>query len=344
MQQILTGKFIVHKNRRILYSDRNSHDLRPIFKTAGILLMLCGAIVLFIGIIEIYCYYLFSKGGQFYYQGFGFGSFMFANLTFQIWGYYGIAAVLLFLGYAHFTPRLWVRNLMLALINVWWIVGIPMLIIFFLIAVTAKQLSIILIILLTLLLAAAYFFCPFLLRRGYKSHRVTTMLERYDPQVTRFSTVPVNILSICIMDIFFAGMLHVPLLLNGIFPFFGKWIFGLQGIIFLAISIMVFLFLAWGIYTQGTWAWWGTLIWVTVLTASTGLTFLKSEWMQLLEIIRFPAYEITFLMNMPIKGWHMALFNCLPLLATDLFLITNHKYFGIKKRTPIPEILRSGVH
>ena len=40
----------------------------------------------------MYCFYLFSEGGRFHYEGFGFGSFMFGNIASQIVGYYLIAA------------------------------------------------------------------------------------------------------------------------------------------------------------------------------------------------------------------------------------------------------------
>jgi hypothetical protein len=42
---------------------------------------------------------LFSEGGSFSYEGFGFGSFMFGNIASQVIGYYLIAAVLIVVGY-----------------------------------------------------------------------------------------------------------------------------------------------------------------------------------------------------------------------------------------------------
>ena len=67
----------------------------------GVLCLLGGIAVGALGPVEMYCFYLFSEGGRFHYEGFGFGSFMFGNIAGQIIGYYMIAAVLIPLGYGH---------------------------------------------------------------------------------------------------------------------------------------------------------------------------------------------------------------------------------------------------
>jgi len=306
-------------------------NLRLLFKGIGALLILLAAGILTLGIIEIYCFYLFSEGGRFYYKGFGFGSFMFANLTFQILGYYGIAALAFILGYAHFTIRRWTQSLMLALLEVWLVVGLPMLATFFLIAVTAKELTLIAVIAIAILLALAYFVLPFFVKRFYMSRTMTSMIEKNDPQVTRFSQVPIRTLSVSILLVFFAGMLHVPVLLNGVFPLFGTWLIGLQGISCLAGSIVLFLVLAWGIYQQYKWAWWGTMVWILLLTTSMLLSFLRTNWLELLAIIGFPAYEIDLLKAVPVTGWHLAILFGLPIMAI-IFVISiskKHLYTGL---------------
>ena len=74
-------------------------DRTPILVFFGVVLLLVGVAVAFIGPLELYCFYLFSEGGRFHYEGFGFGSFMFANIASQIVGYYLIAALAIPLGY-----------------------------------------------------------------------------------------------------------------------------------------------------------------------------------------------------------------------------------------------------
>lgn len=69
-------------------------------KMLPLLLRSIGFIILFIGIISAYygpyehaIFYLFSEGGPFHYDGFGFGSLWFAVNIIQIACYYIVAAL-----------------------------------------------------------------------------------------------------------------------------------------------------------------------------------------------------------------------------------------------------------
>ena len=85
-------------------------DRSPILVAIGALLLLIGIAAALLGPAEMYCFYLFSEGGRFHYEGFGFGSFMFGNIACQIIGYYVIAAVFIPLGYGHVRMRRWVSK------------------------------------------------------------------------------------------------------------------------------------------------------------------------------------------------------------------------------------------
>ena len=62
-------------------------DRRPLLALVGILLLATGIVIGFFGPLEMYCFYMFSEGGRFHYEGFGFGSFVFGNIAAQIIGY-----------------------------------------------------------------------------------------------------------------------------------------------------------------------------------------------------------------------------------------------------------------
>src|SRR4030042_2937158 len=93
------------------YKDRSR-----IIAALGGLLMLGGVAIGFLAPLEMYCFYLFSEGGRFAYEGFGFGSFMFGNIAGQIVGYYLIAGILIPLGYGHLNKRRWARTVSLTLL------------------------------------------------------------------------------------------------------------------------------------------------------------------------------------------------------------------------------------
>ena len=103
--------------------------------------LLIGGVAAVMGPVEIYCFYLFSRGGPFYYEGFGVGAFMFSNLACQIAGYYLIAALCLPLGYGHVRLRRWARTLAETLLWAWLVVGVPLTILFLLVLFSAKELS-----------------------------------------------------------------------------------------------------------------------------------------------------------------------------------------------------------
>lgn len=76
-------------------------------KLIGVILILAGIVAVYYGPLEIHCYYLFSEGGRFHYDGFEIGSSGFAALVVQNIGYYIIAALLIPVGIGHVKLRRW---------------------------------------------------------------------------------------------------------------------------------------------------------------------------------------------------------------------------------------------
>jgi hypothetical protein len=58
-----------------------------LIRLIGALLLVAGLAAAYIAPIEVYTYYAFAPGGRFSYEGFNFGSFMFAYITIQVVGY-----------------------------------------------------------------------------------------------------------------------------------------------------------------------------------------------------------------------------------------------------------------
>ena len=72
--------------------------LKIFIKILGVILLLIGLLGLIYGPCEIYCFYFFSKGDPFYYEGFQIGTFWFAYLTIQNAAYYILALLLIPIG------------------------------------------------------------------------------------------------------------------------------------------------------------------------------------------------------------------------------------------------------
>ena len=310
-------------------------DRSPILIAIGVLTLLAGIGIAFLGPVEMYCFYLFSEGGRFHYPGFGFGSFMFGNIAAQIAGYYLIAALLIPLGYGHVMRRRWVRPLALALIRCWLVLGIPLGILFVLVLLASKETSIAGAVVAVALVGAAYLILPWLLLRFYRSSDVRLTLETRDPNPHWLERRPTSILVLCLLYAFYGIVLHIAILFNGLFPLFGRFMTGLPGIAALDLAILLLVLLTWGTFRQRAWAWWGSLVYWSAMALSVTITFAATRYLELLAIARFPARELEFLDGVPLQGWHLAVFFGVPLLATLALLVISRRHFGRPDPEPV---------
>jgi len=309
------------------------------YRDRSLILIIMGGLLLLIGVAagllgpaEMYCFYLFSEGGLFHYEGFGFGSFMFGNIACQIIGYYVIAAVLIPLGYGHLRGRRWARTLSSALLWSWLVVGLPLVVVFFLILVGSKELSLPAAVVAVVLLALSYPAVPGLLIPFYRSRDVRSTFEARDPRSYPIEELPIPTLVLCSLYLFYAVVLHMPIFFNGIVPFFGTFLVEIDGILVLDALIALLLCLTWGTIKLRGWAWWGALITFSTLTVSTTVTFLQSSYLDILESLSFPPREMAFLDGVPLQGSYLAVFFGVPLLATLAAIILARQHFGAADR------------
>jgi len=308
------------------YKDRSL-----ILTLIGALLLLVGVGAAFLGPLEMYTFYFFSEGGRFHYAGFGFGSFMFGNIATQIMGYYTIALLAIPLGYGHLKARRWARTLSVTLLWFWLVVGVPLVIIFFLILVSTKELSLAAGLVAGILLAASYLAVPGLLIRFYASRNVRLTFEHRDPNSYWTERLPIPILVLCCLYLFYALVLHIPIFFRGAFPLFGMFASGLRGIVLLDVSILYLLLLTWGTLHLRAWAWWAAILYFGLLTTSSLVTLLGASYADILAVMQFPARELEFLDGIPARGVHFAVLIGIPLLLTLGAIILARPHFRAKK-------------
>jgi hypothetical protein len=309
--------------------------LDPGYRDRSLLLYLFGAVLLLIGLvsafygpIEMYCFYLFGEGGRFAYSGFGFGSLMFANIAAQIAGYYAIAAALIPLGYGHLARRRWVRPLALAFLGFWRLLGLPLCLVFMLALIASKEVTLPVVLAFVVLLAAAYLVLPGLLRRFYRSRDLRGTLAARDAGEHWLERIPIPVLTLCLLYLFYEIALHLPILLSGLYPLFGVFLSELPGIAALDLSILLLGALTWGTFKRYAWAWWAGLAYWGWLAASTIVTFARTSYPELLALLALPPREIDFLDGVPLQGIHLAAFFGLVFLLPLSWLLVCKKYFG----------------
>jgi hypothetical protein len=309
--------------------DRSPRDVAALLRLIGVLLLLAGAGVAYLGPVELYCFYFFTEGGRFHYPGFGFGSFMFANLAAQIAGYYIIAAILIPLGYGHLRLRGWVGPLVDALTHLWVVAGLPFIVAFLFVLLSSKDLPQVVALAFVVLLAVSYPGLPWLVRRFYHGSRVRDTLARCDPRPHWLDERSAPALALAIIYAVGIVVLHLLILLHGIVPLFGTWVTGLTGITLLDLAIWVLAVLIWGTLRCDVWAWWGGLVYVATMAASSVLTLARTTWPGLLGLLELPPAEVEILDGIPLRGGHLAAMVGLPLALLLVEIIAARRSLGV---------------
>lgn len=303
-------------------------DQGRVLKITGILLLLLGTAVGFLGPLEMYCFYLFAAGGRFHYEGFGYGSFMFGNIASQIIGYYLIAAVLMILGYGHITRQRWIRKVTIALSWMWLVIGVPMIVIVFFILAATKELSLLVALGTLVFLFSSYFVLPVLLIRYYKGNNILKTVENTSSRPSWVEGLPVPILMQSLLYCFLFVMFHILILFRGIFPLFGTFLSGLSGIISIDIGLAVIAVLTWGTLRRRIWAWWSSVILLGIFSISTIITFTAHSYAEMLAVLAFPPAELQFLQGIPAQGYHFAVLAGIPLIVSWLIAVLSRRYYG----------------
>jgi hypothetical protein len=302
---------------------RDHHILLSAF---GAILLAGGIVALVIGPLELHAFYLFSEGGRHHYPGFRFGTFMYANIAAQVAVYYLVAALGIVLGYGHLAMRRWARVLVLGLLWVWIITGLPLSLVLAFMLFSAKAMPLGAAVVVLALLALSYLAAPVCLLRFYGGRNVRATFARRDRRVTWVERLPLPVLALCLLLSFYLLALHGPMLLNGTVPFLGALLYGLEGIVVLDLAVVVLGLLLWGLARLKRWAWWGALIYLVLLTAST-LSLARFSWAELLAVLRLPPTEMRALSGIPLHGLHLALLLALPLLGTLVLLLVARRYY-----------------
>ena len=308
--------------------DTQFADRSRVIAVIGVLLLLVGVAAAALGPMELYCFYLFAEGGRFHYEGFGFGSFMFAVIAIQVAGYYVIAMICISLGWGHLRLRRWARRLSLSLLGFWFIVGVPLVIVFMAMLVISKKPSLSTVAAVLPLLVLLYPVIPGLLRRFYRSRDVRMTFETRDSAPHWSERIPLSILVLCTLYGFYIIALHMAILFRGAFPLAGVLITDMAGVALADASILWLACLIWGTLRQQSWAWWGALLYFSVMTVSVFWTFSRLSLADILRVMRFAPLETRALSGKPMQGMHLAAFLGLPLLATLGLIIYSRRSFG----------------
>jgi hypothetical protein len=198
----------------------------------------------------------------------------------------------------------------------------------------SKDISLAAAIVAIVVLALSYLVLPAVMIRFYQSRNVRLTFEAKDPNAYQIEALPMPILVLGALGLFYIIMLHIPILFNGLFPLMGRFASGLQGIVLLDLSIAVLVCLTWATFSRRPWAWWGSLVYSALMTSSLLLTLVRSGYADILRVVRLPPKEMEILQRLPIQGYHLAILVGVPLIITLGVIVWARPYFGLDARAP----------
>lgn len=293
----------------------------------GAVLLLIGALSALVGPAETHVFHMFREGGRFHYEGFGFGSLMFANIAIQIAGYYVIGALCIPLGYGHLKRRWWVRPAMTTLLVDWLIVGLPLSLMAVTILFTSKNISTTSLPFVALCFLLLYPVLPIALLRFYRSRAVGSVLRAADAPSGWLSDTPQSVRVAGSLLVLLVLVLHFPLLFGGFFPVFGQVATGFRGILLIDLSIAATAVLAWGVVWRCRWAWLCAIVFLVLLTISSTVTFLTTTPHEIVALMPFAPLEAEAVSGIPMRGYHLALFAGMIPLATLIAVAVSRRDF-----------------
>jgi hypothetical protein len=296
-------------------------DRAWVLRAIGVACMLAGLAAAYIGPIELSVLAAFSEGGRFHYSGFGFGSFMFANIAAQTAAYYVAAALLIPLGYGHLALRRWVRPLARASIYAWLVLGVPLLLFGALATFSVKAMPECVAWGLVALMAFSYLLLPWLALCFYGGENVRRTLAARTPIPAPLEEVPLSWLVVALLFALGVVVLHLALFLNGVYPAFGTLWTGQQGVQALGATALAMAIVAWGLVRRQVWAWWGAALLSAALAISIALTLAPMRWAEVLDALAFPATERAWLDGVPLHGAYLAVLTGGPMLAAAGILV-----------------------
>jgi hypothetical protein len=302
--------------------------LKTFIKISGVFLLIIGLIGIYYGPLEIICFYFFSKGGQFYYEGFQIGSLWFAYLVIQNAGYYIVAFLLIPIGIGTFKLHDWGRKLFLNLIYIWLILGISITSSFIVsIPEFIKSINLSTISLILVVMALIGIIIPFIFIKTYESERLRNIFKNKSNNF--IYEIPQAVLLICSLNIIFILLLHAGALLQYIFPFFGKIILHREGVHYISSAVFILAILTYGFWKRYLLAFWGLIIYYGLMLVSITMTFSKYSLTDIINLLNLPSYEQSQMI--PVLSVFLN-FNLTALLGSFLVIILclivySKKYF-----------------
>lgn len=296
-----------------------------LIRIVGTLFLVTGLFSLFAFPAEFTSFYAFSNGGAFTYEGFGFGSILFAEILTSALIYAALALICIPVGIENTKSTYLGYKLSCILFITMIAIGISSVICiglsFRLLDLFSVSQYIIIISVLTLTLVIL----PYLLLRFYQNQKTKQIFG--PSQNTYLENQSEQKLVVVVMNLVWVMAFAVMIFLKGAFPFMGRFIFKTQGTYLLSAVIFTFIVLNYLFYKNIRLIKYAMLVFYTFLALSVVMTFSIIPVRDFIGMLELPAYEMremASLLNI-VSEIHIWLFFGVMLVIQTILLLTDKK-------------------
>jgi hypothetical protein len=124
-------------------------------------------------------------------------------------------------------------------------------------------------------------------------------------------------------------VMHTAIFFQGLFPMFGQIMLGRPAAYIVALCILILGILIYGTIQLKKWAWWSSLVYVSLLTVSSVMSFSRHRFYDIIMMMDLPAYEMELIDKMVVlHDYHLVGLFAAPLLIALGLVIYSKRYFG----------------
>jgi hypothetical protein len=262
-----------------------------LIKILGIILLVIGLFSLFAIPAEFTSFYAFSEGGNSQYEGFGFGSLMFAFIIFNTMVYFSLALLCIPIGIGNYKLKKWGYNLSLASLKTLLINGIATTVSILLSFNLLNIVNIYRFVTILILFFAFLIILPYYLIKFYQNTKTKQIFNIFNPK-NLFEEQSSSNLTIILLNLFWILIFYLFIFFKGAFPLLGEFILMKKGTYLLSIAIFTLLILTYLFYNDKKYVKSGMLIYDILLFFTFAITFLKNSTNDFFNLLDLPVYEV----------------------------------------------------
>lgn len=262
-----------------------------LIRITGILFLAVGLISLFIFPAEFTSFYAFTEGGKFHYEGFAFGSLMFAFIISNAMAYFTFAVFCIPLGMGNLKLKKWGLNLSLACLKTISIIGMTLMIAFLFSFELIKKLELYQTLLILSFLIIFLIALPFAAIKFYINPKTGSLFQESVPG-NYFEKQSTNQLTVLLLNYFWMMVFYLLIFLKGAFPLWGEFIFKKEGVYLISTAVFVLLVISYFFYKNKYRAEIASLIYYLFLFFTFAFTYFKYSTNDFLNKLSLPVYEM----------------------------------------------------